>query len=117
VAVLALAVAVLNAHDGLGVGERVLRSEKIAQRQSEVRRGSEPASGQHPKASGSLPDPRVEREVVEDSLSFVVGAARERRLEFSRQRDVQGMEEKVVVESEGIGQHVERLVHAGAGAR
>src|SRR5262249_1372662 len=75
VTVLSLPRAVLEPHDGLGIRQRLLGGQEVAQRQREVWHRTEPAAGEHAKAAQASLDSRVEGEIVDDSLRFVVGTA------------------------------------------
>src|SRR5581483_7370992 len=96
--------------DGLTPDQEVAGGNEVRDRLGEERLRAESAARVDREPGRVAPHLRVEADVVHRRLRAVVRAALERDLEYARQRQVQRIEEEVLVDREAIRRHVERLV-------
>ena len=99
----------LHPHDRFGDAQHLFGGNEILHRLGEKRLRPKAPSGQYAEARDAVFQMGVEGDVVNWPLHAVVAAARKGNLELAGEREIQRVEEKVFVQREGIGNHIERL--------
>ncbi len=111
----------LNPHDRFGDDQDVLDRHEVAHAVRQIRLRAQPAGDGEREAldapAALVPHVGVQPDVVDRTLRAIALAVADRDLELPRQREVQRVEEKVVVDQLDVGRDVEGLVGEQAGVR
>src|SRR5262249_50307801 len=106
-AVGALAMAVLHAHDRLAPHPHVLGGDEARDVLARKWRRAEAAAGPQREAALAVPDLRIEADVVDRDLGAILSTSLDGDLELPRQREVERIEEEVVVDRHAVRRDVE----------